>query len=82
MADALLARGDTTGAMQSLERFIDLTPDRPAQTQAQQRLQALTQALQATPPPPQTFDSTTVPAPTPAPPDTSTAPRDTIRMPG
>ncbi|HEX8672084.1 MAG TPA: protein kinase [Longimicrobium sp.] len=82
MADALLARGDTTGAMQSLERFIQLTPDRPAQTQAQQRLQALTQALQATPPPPQTFDSTTVPAPTPAPPDTSTAPRDTIRMPG
>ncbi|HEY0154989.1 MAG TPA: protein kinase [Longimicrobium sp.] len=82
MADALLARGDTTGAMQSLERFIDLTPDRPAQTQAQQRLQALTQALQATPPPPQTFDSTTVPAPAPAPPDTSTAPRDTIRMPG
>ena len=81
MADALLARGDTAGAVQSLERFIQLTPDRPAQTQAQQRLQALTLAMQPAPPPPQTFDSTP-PAPTPAPPDTSTAPRDTIRMPG
>jgi hypothetical protein len=81
MADALLARGDTAGAVQSLERFIQLTPDRPAQTLAQQRLQALTQAMQATPPPPQTFD-TVPPTPNPAPPDTTTAPRDTIRMPG
>ena len=82
MADALLARGDTAGAVQSLERFLQLTPDRAAQTQAQQRLQALTQAMQPAPPPPQTFDTTAPPAPAPAPPDTSTAPRDTIRMPG
>ena len=80
MAEALLARGDTVGAVQSLERFIQLTPDRGLQLQAQQRVQALTQAMQPTVPPPQTFD-TTPPAPNPPPPDTSTAPRDTIRMP-
>jgi Flp pilus assembly protein TadD len=80
MADARLARGDTAGAVQSLERFIQLTPDRPAQTLAQQRVQALTQAVQPAAPPPQTFD-TAPPTPTPAPPDTMTAPRDTIRMP-
>ena len=81
LGDALLARGDTAGAIQSFTRFVQLTPDRAAQGTAQQRIQALTAATQPAPPPPQTFD--TLPAPTPLPPapDTTNAPRDTIRMP-
>ena len=80
LGDALLARGDTTGAIQSFSRFVQLTPDRAAQATAQQRIQALTAATQPAPPPPQTYDSAQAPAPTPAP-DTTNAPRDTIRMP-
>ncbi|HEX8359488.1 MAG TPA: serine/threonine-protein kinase [Longimicrobium sp.] len=81
LADALLIRGDTAGAIQSLSRFVQLTPDRAAQVTAQQRMQALTQATQPAPPPPQTYDSAAAPAPAPPAPDTSNAPRDTIRMP-
>jgi hypothetical protein len=78
LADALVARGDTAGAVQSLNRFVQLTPDRQAQVAAQQRLQQLTAATQPAPPPPQTFD--TAPAPPPPTTDTTNAPPDTIRM--
>ncbi len=80
LADALLIRGDTAGAIQSLGRFVDLTPDRAAQLTAQQRMQALTQATQPAPPPPQDYDSAGTPTPAPPAPDTTNAPRDTIRI--
>ena len=81
LADALLARGDTAGAVQSLTRFVQLTPDRQARGVAEQRLQALAQATQPAPPPPQTFDTLAPGVPAPTPPDTTSAPPDTIQLP-
>jgi len=78
LADARIARGDTTGAIAALERFINLTLNRADQETARRKLDALTQVQVAVPPAP-TIDSVPI-TPTPIPADPG-VPRDTIHFP-
>ena len=81
LADARVARGDTAGAIQALERFLEVSLDQTAREVARRRLAELTepQLVVPTPPtiqPPQfPVDSATPPI---APP--GSGPPDTIRL--
>jgi cytochrome c-type biogenesis protein CcmH/NrfG len=67
LADARLAQGDTAGAIQSLQRFLQISRDQAARQEVQRRLDALTALPTSVPP---------EPAPA-APVDSGAAPPDT-----
>lgn len=78
LAEARLALGDTAGAVQALERFLDVSLSATDRERARTLLQELTAPKPVIPTPPQVIgiDSTGA-----APPDTAAgAPRDTIRL--
>ncbi|HEU0053578.1 MAG TPA: tetratricopeptide repeat protein, partial [Longimicrobium sp.] len=83
LADARLALGDTAGAVQALERFLEVSLNRADRDIARRRLDELTAPRPVIPPPP-TIQTPVQPpvdsAVTTAPPSGRPAPRDTIRL--